>query len=76
MAECLQNLSHHAIQRNLNRQPSKWVFNPTATLYSGGRWELMVRAAKIALQAVLGNQRLADCCSLDSLSLSVYCQVQ
>jgi hypothetical protein len=69
LAECLQNLNQHAIQRHLSRQPSKWVFNPPAAPHFGGSWERMVRAAKIALQAVLGNQRLTDEILLTALTL-------
>ncbi|XP_057374666.1 uncharacterized protein LOC130695542 [Daphnia carinata] len=69
LAECLQNLNQDAILRHLNRQPSKWVFNPPAAPHFGGVWERMVRAAKIALRAVLGNQRLTDEILLTALTL-------
>ncbi len=69
LAECLQNLNQHAIQRHLSRQPSKWVFNPPAAPHFEGSCERMVRAAKIALQAVLGNQRLTEEILLTALTL-------
>ncbi len=69
LAECLQNLNQHAIQRDLNRQPSKWVFNPPAAPHFWCSWERMVRAAKIALHAVLGNQRLTVEILLTALTL-------
>ncbi|XP_057380931.1 uncharacterized protein LOC130703486 [Daphnia carinata] len=69
LPECLQNLNQDAILRHLNRQPSKWVFNPPAASHFGGVWERMVSAAKIALRAVLGNQRLTDEILLTALTL-------
>jgi hypothetical protein len=55
---CLENLNQLAIKEHLSRQPTKWFFNPLAASHFGGVWERMVRSAKTALNAVLGNQRL------------------
>ena len=69
LAECLQNLNQHAILKRLNRQPSKWIFNPPAAPHFGGVWERMVRTAKTALNAVLGKQRLTDETLVTALTL-------
>ncbi|XP_057366956.1 uncharacterized protein LOC130687815 [Daphnia carinata] len=60
LAACIENLNQSAILRHLSRQPTSWYFNPPASPHFGGVWERMVRAAKQALQFVLGNQRLSD----------------
>jgi hypothetical protein len=69
LATCLENLNQHAIKEHLSRQPTKWYFNPPAAPHFGGVWERMVRAAKTALNAVLGNQRLTDEILLTALTL-------
>jgi hypothetical protein len=69
LATCLENLNQHAIKEPLSRQPTKWYFNPPAASHFGGVWERMVRAAKTALNAVLGNQWLTDEILLTAITL-------
>jgi hypothetical protein len=58
--ELVEQLDKDKIQRATSHRNIKWVFNPPGAPHFGGVFEVMVKAAKKALYAVLGNSDITD----------------
>jgi hypothetical protein len=56
----VEQLDKDKIQRTTSHRNIKWVFNPPGAPHFGGVFEVMVKAAKKALYAVLGNSDITD----------------
>jgi hypothetical protein len=60
LKELVEQLDKDKIQRATSHRNIKWVFNPPGAPHFGGVFEVMVKAAKKALYAVLGNSDITD----------------
>ncbi|XP_028413247.1 uncharacterized protein LOC114536094 [Dendronephthya gigantea] len=60
LKELANKLDKEKIQRFTAHKNVKWVFNPPAAPHFGGVFESMVKTAKRALYAVLGNSDVTD----------------
>jgi hypothetical protein len=60
LKELVCQLDKHKIKRNATNVSVKWNFNPPAAPHFGGVFEIMVKAAKKAVYAVMGNSDVTD----------------
>ena len=60
LREGINNWNQHAIGDFMSQERIEWRFNPPAAPHFGGVWERLVRSAKVAIKAVLGNQTVSD----------------
>ena len=60
LKELVEQLDKDKIQRATSHRNIKWVFNPPGAPHFGGVFEVMVKAAKKTLYAVLGNSDITD----------------
>ena len=60
LRELLKQLDQDTIHRSLANRGVAWHFNPPLALHHGGVHEVMIKAAKRALQAILGKASLTD----------------
>ena len=73
LTELVGQLDRDKIQRRTASTNIEWVFNPPGAPHFGGVFEIMVKAAKKALYAVLGNSDVTDeelitaCAGVESL---------
>ena len=60
LKQLVASLDDSSIQRTLADKGVKWIFNPPQAPHFGGVHESMVKAAKKAILAVLGNASVSD----------------
>ena len=60
LKEVFNQLDQEKIKRKTSAQRVKWLFNPPAGPHFGGVHEILVKAAKKAIYAVLGNGVVND----------------
>ena len=60
LREGIENWNQHVIGDFMSQERIDWRFNPPAAPHFGGVWERLVRSAKVAMKAVLGNQTVSD----------------
>jgi hypothetical protein len=56
----VENLDHEKIQRMTANEGVKWHWNPPAGPHFGGVFESMIKSAKRAIAAILGNAEVND----------------
>ena len=56
----MMQLDKQRIQRRTAHHVMNWNFNPPAGPHFGGVFEIMIKAAKRAINAVLGNAEVTD----------------
>ena len=57
---CLQRLNQAQLADALTQEQVDWCFSPPASPHFGGSWERLVRSAKRALYAVIGDRAVTD----------------
>ena len=60
LQELITNLDQHKIIKSTVSHSLKWNFNPPAAPHFGGVFEIMIKAAKRAVTAILGNAEVGD----------------
>jgi hypothetical protein len=60
LKELVCQLHKDKIKINATNVSVKWNFNPPAALHFGGVFEIMVKATKKAVYAVMGNSDVTD----------------
>ena len=60
LQELITNLDQHKILKSTVSHSLKWNFNPPAAPHFGGVFEIMIKAAKRAVTAILGNAVVGD----------------
>lgn len=56
----LQKIDNRAVENSTSSKGVKWHFNPPAAPHFGGAHEIMIKAAKRAIYAILGNAEVSD----------------
>jgi len=60
LKELVNQLNQGQIVKSMTSQAVKWNFNPPAAPHLGGVFEIMIKAAKRAVHAILGNADVTD----------------
>ena len=60
LSELVRSLDREKIRNDASNQSIKWRFNPPWASHHGGFFESMIKSAKRALRAILGEARLTD----------------
>ena len=57
---CLRELNQNQVADAMTQEDIDWRFNPPASPHFGGVWERVVRSAKRALVAIIGQNTVTD----------------
>jgi len=60
LQELIVKLDHQKIVKSISSHGLKWNFNPPSAPHFGGVFEVMIKAAKRATSAILGNADVTD----------------
>ncbi|XP_074662622.1 uncharacterized protein LOC141915116 [Tubulanus polymorphus] len=60
LVDCLDSLDQDKISNNLANNGVNWIWNPPVSPHFGGVFEIMIKAAKRSIKAIIGGSELND----------------